>query len=215
MKKAVLKLTNKTIIQLVAILRAVIKAMTGNSNFPDPNPDLPTFATAIDELDAKEAHVIQLRQQLKVAMTERDNSKKTVKNMATTLVAYVQQASGGDENKILSAGMLVQAFGVRAKHKPERVANLQAHHNDDDMNIVLRWDAMQGFGRVWYHVRYTFTNPEANPVWFDYQSSTSATSIIFKDAEHVGQRVYVEVCAVNARGAGPWSQAAEIIIAAA
>ena len=88
---------------------AIKTAMTGNANFPSPNPTLTVLGT--DNTTAKTKVSAQKNAQLaaKQATVDRDASLDVLRKDMTLLATYVENASGGDPVKIQSAGMDVKS----------------------------------------------------------------------------------------------------------
>ena len=105
MAKVKLLLQRKSIPVKIEMGRGVVKYMTGNPNFPNPNPPLNVIKTVTDDLES--AHMAALRW---------DREKKAIQqakleeweHLMTRLGDYVQSTSAGDASKILSAGMEVR-----------------------------------------------------------------------------------------------------------
>jgi hypothetical protein len=66
---------HKTPDELVALFTEVIAAMTGNSNFPSPNPGLPALIAARDGLVAKIADAKAKENAWRVAVSARDTQE--------------------------------------------------------------------------------------------------------------------------------------------
>src|SRR5882672_10797492 len=107
MAKVKLSLGRLSIPQKLTLGQNVITAMTGNANFPAPNPTLAALQTLQTNLtntnNAFEAGKVS--QDLKKAA--RDAAEAAFNAGFNTEAATVQSVSGGDATKILSSGMQV------------------------------------------------------------------------------------------------------------
>lgn len=204
----------KTAAVVIALFRACITAMTGNANFPTPNPPLADWTIAVDEWETAEIAVAAAKHALSSAVETAKLKKKAAMDIARKEVAYVQVASGGDQTIIESANMFVQDTDAPDHTQPPQVQNLSLTHNDLFGHINVNWDAVHNFGHVWYNIRYTFTDPFGGGAitWTPFDHDVSATSLDFSNPAHAGQRVWMQVRAVNAAGAGEWSSVISKII---
>lgn len=110
--------------------------MTGNAAYPAPTPTMPVFKTAIDALANANAAVDK-----NPGPTEhqaRRMAKKTIRALLKTLSGYVQMASGGDQNTILSSG-----FGVAKRGGPIGELNppkdLAQRHTSVTGRAAIKW----------------------------------------------------------------------------
>ena len=94
--------TQVTFVALVDKSRTNITKLTGNADFPTPNPKLTDFGLAADRLDsAIQAYDFSRSRQDK---DERDLAFAELKTMRADLGGYVQTTSAGDKELITSAG---------------------------------------------------------------------------------------------------------------
>ncbi|MBL0309176.1 MAG: hypothetical protein IPP77_05725 [Bacteroidetes bacterium] len=215
MSKAILKMYGKTATVVIALFRACIAAMTGNINFSVPLPSLADWTLATDAWEAAETLVTTLKHQLSMAVADSKLKKKAAMDIGVKVTAYVQNVSGGDPAIIESANMFIQDFNAPDVTSPPQAQNLSLTHNDLFGHIDAHWDAVHHFGHIWYNMRYTFNDPFGTDpiVWVPFDHDVSSTAIDLSNPAHAGQRVWVQVRAVNSAGAGPWSAANSIIIA--
>ena len=87
-------------------------ALTGNANFPTPNPTLAAYGTLITTVQAKVNAYNSLKAQLDAALADRDAAIRALDAGTTQMGDYVQNVSGGDRTKIESAGMSVRSLPV-------------------------------------------------------------------------------------------------------
>lgn len=120
----------------VELARAIILAMTGNSNFTSPFPSLGTVTTATNALDTALQNA-QDRGKTKVALARA--AEANLDNLLTQLASYVENASNNDPAKILSSGM-----GVKNDKTPPQVPgvplNLGTGNVANDGEVKLSWD---------------------------------------------------------------------------
>ena len=202
MKKVKLSLQQLTILDKVQKTQLVIKSMTGNANFPTPTPKLVDLGAAAQTLNdsfgaAEEARELSIK-----ATAQMELDEEALDDLLTTEASYVETASGGDEIKILSAGM-----DVRSKPQPvgipARVLNLAATEGAADGSIALTWKGVKGAKS--YVVRVT-TDIMDNSKW-------QVSTVVTKTAATIsglasGTKYWWQVAAVGAAGQGPWSDPA-------
>lgn len=91
-------------VQLVNASSRINASMTGNAFYPSPLPTLlqvgaahGAFSAAVNALDRSKASTVR-----------RDQTRLALVQLLRELALYVQQASGGDPNKLLSSGFPMQ-----------------------------------------------------------------------------------------------------------
>ena len=94
-------LTRVTFKALVGKARNSVTMMTGNPAFATPSPTLASVSAAADKLAAADEAYDFTRS--KVVKEERDSAFGVLKSTYRDLGGYVQMASGGDKELILSA----------------------------------------------------------------------------------------------------------------
>src|SRR5437762_1048104 len=90
--------------------RSIVVEMSGNANFPTPNPALAGVTTAINAL---ETAYNESRGRDKVKMDIMRLRRAEFLNLMRTLGAYVQETTAGDEEEILSSGFAVVTRGPK------------------------------------------------------------------------------------------------------
>lgn len=196
-----LALVGLTPAQLVERARAIITALTGNTDFPTPTPTLAEVGTAADAVEAADTAVLNNggRQDY---LTRREREQE-LRDKLTLLGAYVQVTSGGDPEKILSAG-----YRFRKAPQPvglvEAPGNLRAEPSSLSGMIHLRWDRVRG--RLFYEAQINDGDPlDAS----NYKPLVSQGSNTYDAAGLTSGKPYTfRVRAVGAAGPGPWSDPA-------
>jgi hypothetical protein len=120
----------------VELARAIVLAMTGNSNFTTPVPALSVVATAATALDIALQNA-QDRGKTKVALAHA--AEADLDNLLTQLALYVESASNNDPAKILSSGMRVKNDRTPS-HVPGAPVNLSTAFVANDGEVKLNWD---------------------------------------------------------------------------
>lgn len=149
---------------LVLKMRNCVSMMTGNPAFaapnPVPDPTLAEVTAAIDTLETTEQAYAFNRG--KVEKEARDEAFREAKEIFHLLGGYVQLASGGNKETILSAGLDVErdptAAGV-----PATPGNVRAEPTKVQRQIIVRWGASRGH-RL-YKVYQTEGDPSLETGW--------------------------------------------------
>jgi len=189
----------------VALARQIHTAMTGNATYPTPSPALTALDSAADALETGNAELNTLRQQAKEKTVEVDTLDAALSQVLRDLGAYVQNTSGGDEAKILGAGM-----GVRDPAAPvtmTQVTGLESSPGDDSGEVDLSWNPVRGASS--YEVQSS-PDPITPTSWGHAGISTKSTFAL--TGAPSGQRCWFRVRAVGANGPGPWSDPATKIV---
>ena len=138
MSLAVLLLSKKPVPFVVEKSESIVTAMTGNPSYTTPSPSLASITTKTDALKLAFQNAINGGKNLKALV--KIARKDLLFNLAL-LMAYVQNASGGDEDKILSSG-----FGVKSGSSPTGILpppqNVRAEYNGNSGEGIVRWDAV-------------------------------------------------------------------------
>ncbi|MBL0309195.1 MAG: fibronectin type III domain-containing protein [Bacteroidetes bacterium] len=119
----------------------IVTKMTGNPNFPTPDPTLADVTTAADALLAAYNNSRDGGKTLTATMRLR---LKELMELNRKLAAYVQAESSGGEEIILSSG-----FDVVRRGDPTQVAqvhNLRLQHGIPVGSIRAIWDRVVGAG---------------------------------------------------------------------
>lgn len=138
MAKVKLELQSKNDEVLRTFTQNHIASITGNPYYPTPKPAAVDFdgkeavySARLDEIAAAETALAALR-------AGKDGLRAELEAALNARAAYVDEASGGDEAKILSAGFEVQAAGsattsIAAPH------GVVATMGDDEGEIDVAW----------------------------------------------------------------------------
>jgi hypothetical protein len=111
--------------------------MTGNVAYPTPNPTLTALG---DAADALETAYNESRSRDTVKMATMRIRRKELLFLAFQLAAYVQEASDGDEEKILSSGYDVRGKGTPHSVTAGMVNNVQVEDGSAEGKAVVSFD---------------------------------------------------------------------------
>ncbi|HET8963443.1 MAG TPA: fibronectin type III domain-containing protein [Chitinophagales bacterium] len=199
------KLTNEEIVNLA---ETIITNMTGNANFTTPNPTLADLTTAKALALNKINNANNKRQQSENATVQEGSAISSLKSLLTLEASYVDNESGGDADKITSAGMAVRST-ASPKPIPEKVTDLNLTQGDDEGEVDLIWHPQTKFVST-YSIRYTYGNIDT-PDWQNAPVSPTKSKYTLTGLTK-GQQVWIEVAGNNAQGKGGWSDPAVIYV---
>lgn len=203
MPKIKLNFRNLSIPEKVARARQVVTALTGNSNFSAPHPTLAevTAATAALEEAANAAQAARLEAKGRTAAQGEREDELT--QLMTQLAAHVESVAGGDEAKIMSAGLETRSERTTDSTAPAAPETLTATTGNHEGEIELSWDAVRGARS---YVIERSTNPQEASSWA--QAGVAPRSSFIVEGLESGTRYYFRVAAVTLNGQSPWSNQA-------
>jgi Fibronectin type III domain len=194
--------------ELISATNTVVTRMTGNALYPNPTPSLEFVASTTQDMQALLGEIEQAKTILRTLMARLVPMRKLEENNYRGLASYVQSASNGNANAIISAG-----FEVRAAPSP--VGDLAP-----PLNLVLTLNGTIGIMTLsWAPVEkarsYNIQVSEASTMernWKPFRTSSSTKQKI--DGLEPGKVYAFRIAAVGgASGQSPWS--AEVIRMAA
>jgi len=202
MAKVKLNLRNLSIPEKAAKARQIVAAMTGNINFPTPQPALTQITTAVDELDAAYADQ-QAAKQTAITRTNILNEKsEMLDGLLRQAASYVESISGTNEKQILSAGFSIRS-AASALLDPVAPAALDASAGNHDGEIVLTWEKVKGAKS---YVIERNSDPPVATSWthagVSLKSSAKVNNLVS------GTRYWFRVAAVTSGGQSGWSDPA-------
>jgi len=203
MAKVKLGLKGKSIQQKLTTGQNIITAMTGNANFPAPNPTIAALQTLLTNLTntSNGFEAGKTSQEQKKAL--RDAAEVAFDAGFSTESATVQSASGGDATKILSSGMQV-AGAAGPVVPPGQVLNLVVTAGDNDGTLDFGVDA-EPVAKS-YEVEIS-VDPVSPTSWQKKMTVTKSSGTITGLTS--GARMWVRVRAIGADPQpGPWSDPA-------
>jgi hypothetical protein len=206
MSKVKLKLKQKTDAGLKTFAEDHITKMTGNANYPTPDPSAADFLILKNDYGTALAESIAAQALAKEKTALKDAKRLALETGLTLRGKYVDLKSAGDKVKILSAGFDV-AEDRAPTPLPEPVSNLSLTAGDSAGEIDAQWDS-EPVART-YHVE-TSPDPMTATSWTRQKDVTKSKAVILGLAS--GARVWMRVRAVNAAGEGPWSDPATKIV---
>jgi hypothetical protein len=188
----------------IAKARQVVTAMTGNSAFAHPTPDLAAVTTAGDGLESAHAETQTARQVAKTKTSAQSEKEDALDKLMSQLSAYVESVSGDNEEMIRSAGMDTRAVGSASTETPNAPSSLDATAGDHEGEIDLSWDTVAGARS--YVIERSLDPPTATS-WMHAGVSTKSRTTV-NSGQTPGTRYWFRVAAVGTAGQSGWSDPA-------
>lgn len=177
--------------KLLARLRLHIQMLTGNPNFPGPEPTLLMLQSAADEL---EQSIDDVNAGNKAQIPHRNNLVAQAEELIRNLSYYVQFESEGDAEKIQSAGFEVRKV-PSASQLPVQVSNLRAKAMGGG-KVKLRWNAVYNADIYVIEMMKDINNPADAQI-----DKSTKSSFVFENLT-AGVLYYFKVYAINGVGDG-------------
>ena len=202
MPKVKLNLRGLSIPEKLARGRQIVTALTGNANFPSPQPTLAMVTTAINDLDTASAASQRARQEARARTSEQNQKEDAFDQILTQLAAHVESVSGDDETKIMSAGMDVRAPASPSSElaTPEGLAATASDHEGE---IDLQWNSVDG-ARTYMIQRSA--DPPTSESW-KHETASTRSSVTIQGLTS-GTKYWFRVASVGAQGQSGWSDPA-------
>jgi hypothetical protein len=203
MAKPKLSLRELSLPEKITRAHQVVAALTGNADFPSPNPTLAQLTTAIDELETAQADAQAARQQAKTTTSIQNEKAETLERLFSQLSSYVENVSGGDEKKILNAGLDVRAEAAFSTAEPDTPTDLNVTAGDHDGELDVQWDKVD---RARSYIIEISPDPPTPTSWKQAGVATRSQTTI--DGLTSGTRYWLRVAAISATGQSGWSDPA-------
>ena len=206
MAKVKLAMGNMSPLEVTDLATQIVTMMTGNANFPTPNPTLAAITTQKNTTNTSITAQETTKATAEAATTTRDANLVTLKGLLSQLASYVENASGGDAAKIESAGMSVRADSTVPVGPMPQVADLVLSAGDFDGTLDAMWHPVRGAKS--YEVQIS---PDPPGTWTQKMASGKSSATI--EGLTSGAKLWVRVRAVGADNKpGPWSDPAVKVV---
>ncbi|HEX8492433.1 MAG TPA: fibronectin type III domain-containing protein [Pyrinomonadaceae bacterium] len=200
MAKIKLNFRKLSVMEKIARARQIVAAMTDNPAFPTPTPTLAAVSVAINAVEQANAAALEARALSKQRTSELEDVENELITEVTRLAGYVESASGGRDDVILSAAMDVRAPSVVSNAPPSAPISATATTGDRDGEIDLSWNAVQG---AQSYIVQVSPNPPTDTSWTQAAVVTASRCTISNLTS--GSKYWFRVSAVGAGGQSGWS----------
>ena len=195
--KVKMGLFDKKIRELIPYLQNHIEMMTDNPNFLTPQPPAEDFLAQFEAFQDDALAVLHAETVLRDAVARRDQRRAAMTAMMNVRAAYVQEASNGNRQVILSSGLDVKNPATRVTTLAAPT-NLRAELNGEAGVMKLRWEAVD-HART-YPLQYS---PDVQPRQWVQLENTTKTQVTKK--LEVGMTYVFRVAAAGTPGQSNWS----------
>ncbi len=191
--------------ELLVLAETILTAMTGNSNFPLPNPSLAAIKTLLDDYSAKLAIAEKPGSREDKALKR--ESRKPLEDSLQKLAYYVNSVAQGQASIVISSGMRIRS-GRSTLAVPAAVENVRVTDGRQSGQIKLDFDRQPNIRM--YEYRYRKTDPKDEPWSERWMTSSSRNNIIA--GLDVARLYEFQVRAINSQGPGDWSESVRMIV---
>lgn len=205
MAKVKLNLKGLSIPEKIARARQIVAAMTGNDNFPAPQPSLAQVTGGTNQLEAAYNAAQAARQEAKARTAALNEQEEAVDLLLTQLAGHVESVGGDNEQIIQSAGMDIRSAPT-STGTPAVPVSLNATQGDMEGEIDLSWDKVE---RARSYLIEQSADPITSTSWAHAAVSTKSQVTI--DDLQSGTRYWFRVAAVGPQGQSGWSNPASKI----
>jgi len=206
MAKVKLAMGNMSPQEVTDLATRIVTMMTGNANFPTPNPALASITTQKNTTNTSITTQETTKATAEAATITRDTNVTSLKALLSQLATYVENASGGDAAKIESAGMSVRADSTAPVGPMPQVLDLVLSAGDFDGTLDAMWHPVRGAKS--YEVQVSADPPGT---WTQKMASGKSSATI--EGLTSGAKLWVRVRAVGADNKpGPWSDPAVKVV---
>lgn len=190
--------------ELMVAANTIVAAMTDNSNFPEPSPDLDVISNLRDDYSDKLAASRKRGAPEDFAL--KDESKDELAERLQQLGHYVNSVARGRLSIVLSSGFPTNSPDAPPQ-APTPVENVRVSDGRQSGQVKLDF-AKQKNVRV-YEYQYRMADLPNEP-WSERYTTTSSRGNIIAPLDPA--RYYeVHVRAINTHGIGDWSQIVRIL----
>ena len=203
MPKTKLNLHNLSIVAKIAKAKQIVAALTGNPNFPTPNPTLNAIDLVITKTETKAAERDAAQQLAKTKTIELNGCEDELNAILSQIAAHVDSVAAGDRAKIHSAGLDTRAGATSTTEPPPPPSGLDSSIGDHEGELDAFWDPVAGARS---YLIQTNEDPTVATGWQHTGVSTKSKYTI--KGLQSGKRYWMRVAAVNSVGQSGWSDPA-------
>lgn len=191
--------------ELMVAANTIVAAMTDNSNFPDPSPDLDMIGNLRDDYADKLA--ASRKRGAPEDFAIKDESKDALAAELQQLGHYVNSVARGRLAIVLSSGFPTNSPDA-ASLPPISVGNVRANDGRQSGQVKLDFEK-QANVRV-YEYQYRQADRPDEP-WSERYTTTSSRGNIIAPLDPATY-YEIRVRAVNTHGVGDWSQVVRFLV---
>jgi hypothetical protein len=192
------------ITEKIARARQIVQQMTDNAaNFPNPVPPLVDVTAAIDAADQARKDAEEARTLAKQRTAVLEEAEDALIKAMSRLASYVDSASAGKEDVILSSGMDTRAPRSAANLIPGTPPTITLTMGDHEGEIDASWDAVEGARS---YILQMSPNEPKDDTWTQVAVVTVSKYTVKNLTS--GTKYWFRVAAVGSGGQSAWSDPA-------
>jgi hypothetical protein len=204
MAKVKLKFSNLPMTEKFARAHLIVEKMTANAaNFPNPMPALADVLASITAAEKAYNDALEARALSKQRTAELSTLEDVMDEMVSRLASFVDTASAGKEEIILSSGMDVRAPAIATGLPPGIPASFVVTLGDHEGYRDTSWNSNP---LAQSYVLQISPNPPTDSSWT--QVAVITTSSYTAKGLTSGVKYWFRVAAVGAGGQSGWSDPA-------
>jgi hypothetical protein len=186
------------------IVRAqqIVKNLTGNPDFPNPTPPLAQITATVQALEAKIVQTQAARQAARALTAEQNDLEDQLDQEMDQIGSHIESTSGGNEKKILSAGVGVRSTSA-ATHDVTAPAAFSLTEGDHNRELKAHWDRVASARS---YVLERSADPPTETSWVHEKVVTTSSTTV--SGLTSGVRYWFRVAAIGASGQSGWSDPA-------
>jgi hypothetical protein len=201
--KTKLNFRNLSVSAKIAKAKQIVAALTGNADFPNPNPPLADITELITKTQTKLSERDAAQQLARARTTQLNNCVDELDGVMSQIAGYVDNVAGGDEAKILSTGFDTRATPTAMSQPPPPPDALDTSISGYDGELDASWDTVAGARS------YAIETSEDPPTTTSWKHAGVSTKSRFKiKGLQSGKRYWIRVAAINSAGQSGWSDPA-------
>ena len=187
--------------ELIAAGARLLAGLEGNPHFPKPQPPLDELWQKLMALEEANLRYRKERLRLNDLKTARDAAMRAVRVAMESEADYVQEASGGDAKRIVSANLTVErTWSLWPFAALGQVIELSASSGAQPGEVDLAWDPVRGADG--YETECT-DDVGAHGPWVQCAVASESRVTVKNLLPH--RRYWFRVRAIGEKGEGGWS----------
>lgn len=203
MSKVKTDLKGKTNPELVVAGDSVYSSLNGNTNFTIEPAKLTVLLDTTNDFRTSISDAQTARDQAEQKTTLMNNKRKEVEALLTEL-GYICNSTTTDRAILETSGFEVYDPGKGSPIDLKQVINLSASEGDNEAEIDLHWDNIQG--AQGYALQQTL-DPNDPSKWVNLPGVGRTSKTTIRNLTS-GTRYWFRVCAVRGNDSGGWSDPA-------
>ena len=202
MSTLALNISQLTIPQKIQKGNSYVQMGSDNSNVPGNGPAIAVLSTAVADLTTSNAAYEDARQTAKQLLAARNAALENFTAAATALGVFTESATGGDAEKILSAGFDIKSDPVPPQ-PVEQILNVKVSYTGTPGYSEVRWKRDVAADAYVVECCQDPITPEG---WMG--SGTVVETKFTGNGAIPGKACWYRVAGLNRIGQGPWSEPA-------